>query len=140
MNKILKRILILIGLIVAIYGANRATLGTQAAPNISLVPGLAITSLLNCDTLNTSATGTVICGTDDGGSGTFTTTTINGMSSTTYTFVAGAGLTFATSGPSNLTYTNNGVLSINGATGTLSGLNIYNTTTTVFGLTGNITV
>lgn len=74
-------------------------------------------------TITTSTAGQITF-TQGAGNGNFTTTTLNGMSSTTYTFTAGTGLTLATSAPSNITYTN-------------SAPN-FNTTTTIGGLTGNI--
>ena len=139
MNKTLKRILILIGLIFSVTT-------TYAATNINYFPriGLTNSTLFGCDTLDTTATGTIVCGTDGGGSGTFTTTTINGLSTTAYTFTAGTGLSIASSAPGTLTFVNtapnfNTTTSINGLTGAITGLNIYNTTTSINGMTGAIT-
>jgi hypothetical protein len=47
------------------------------------------------------------------------TTTINGISTSTFNFLAGTGLGVSTSS-NEITYVNNGVLSFNGATGTIS--------------------
>src|SRR3990167_1463842 len=56
-----------------------------------------------------SATGTIICSEDTQGAGTFTTTTINGLSTTAYTFTEGAGITIATSVPGTVTFGTTGL-------------------------------
>jgi len=91
-----------------------------------------IQSLTSCDTIDTNASGTLVCGTDDGGSGAFTTTTINNLSSTNYTFIGAGGVAISTTSPNIITITSSTSTGI-----TLTALSavapiVYDNTTGIF--------
>ena len=89
-----------------------------SAPVINLFQNIGIPGISGCDSLDTSATGTVVCGTDDGGgaggSGTVTTSTVvtagyfpkwnsvSALSGTSSIFQSGLSVGIGTSSPAEL--------------------------------------
>jgi hypothetical protein len=76
---------------------------------------LRVSSLTNCNTIDTNGSGDFACGTDEGGAGSGITA-INGLTNSTTSIVAGSNVTVSTSSPNVITI----AASVTGGSGTVT--------------------